>query len=118
MIDAANRMGRLIDDLLAFSRMGRASLTPRRSISPQLVREAQAEVPPDTAGREIVWDIQPLPSVYADPALLRPVLVNLLSNAVKYTGTRDRRARRGRRRRQAETARSSSSSATTASAST
>ena len=88
MSGAANRMGRLIDDLLAFSRMGRASLTPRRVDLAQVVREAQAEILPDTVGREIVWDIHQLPSVYADPALLRPVLINLLSNAVKYTSTR------------------------------
>ena len=36
----------------------------------------------------IVWTIHPLPTVFADPALLRQVLVNLLSNAVKYSGTR------------------------------
>jgi signal transduction histidine kinase len=88
MIGAATRMGRLIDDLLAFSRMGRASLAPRRIDLAQIVREAQAEVTPETAGREIVWDIHRLPSVFADPALLRPAMVNLLSNAVKYTSTR------------------------------
>lgn len=88
MSAAATRMGRLIDDLLAFSRMGRASLAPRRVDLGQLVREAQAELMPDTAGRDIEWDVRELPSVYADPALLRPVVVNLLSNAVKYTSTR------------------------------
>jgi signal transduction histidine kinase len=88
MIAAATRMGRLIDDLLAFSRMGRASLAPRWVELDQVVREAQAEILPETAGREIVWDVHRLPSVYADPALLRPVMVNLLSNAVKYTSTR------------------------------
>jgi signal transduction histidine kinase len=88
LIAAASRMGRLIDDLLAFSRMGRASLSPRRVDLAQLVREAQAEIAPETTAREIVWDVHTLPSVYADPALLRPVMVNLLSNAVKYSSTR------------------------------
>jgi light-regulated signal transduction histidine kinase (bacteriophytochrome) len=69
--------------------MGRASLTPRRIDLAQVVREAQAEILPDTAGREIVWNIHQLPSVYADPALLRPVISNLLSNAVKYKSTRN-----------------------------
>jgi light-regulated signal transduction histidine kinase (bacteriophytochrome) len=88
MIGAATRMGRLIDDLLAFSRMGRASLSPRPVELGPIVREAQAEVLPEAAGRDIVWDLPALPTVYADPALLRLVMVNLLSNAVKYTGTR------------------------------
>ena len=88
MIDAATRMGHLIDDLLEFSRMGRASLTPRPVDLEQLVREAKAEVGADAQGRQILWELGPLPSVQADPALLRPVLVNLLSNAVKYTSTR------------------------------
>jgi len=87
--EAAARMARLIDDLLAFSRMGRASMSKRCVDLSQLVREARDEVAADLNGRRIVWEIQDLPPVDADPALLRPVLVNLLSNAVKYTGTRD-----------------------------
>jgi signal transduction histidine kinase len=88
MFDAATRMGRLIDDLLAFSRMGRASLSMRPVALGPLVEEVRAEVSTEAAGRQIAWDIHPLPAVQADPALLRQVLVNLLSNSVKYTGTR------------------------------
>jgi len=87
--DAAARMATLIDDLLAFSRMGRANVSKRRVDLSQLVREAREEVSTDVNGRRIAWDIHDLPPVDADPALLRPVLVNLLSNAVKYTGTRN-----------------------------
>jgi signal transduction histidine kinase len=86
---AATRMATLIDDLLAFSRMGRATLTKQRVDLSQLVREARDEVSPDGNGRRITWNVQELPAVDADPALLRPVLVNLLSNALKYTSTRD-----------------------------
>ncbi|HEY3158829.1 MAG TPA: ATP-binding protein [Vicinamibacterales bacterium] len=87
--EAAARMATLIDDLLAFSRMGRASVSKRRVDLSQLVGEARNEVSADLNGRRIAWEIHDLPAVDADPALLRPVLVNLLSNAVKYTGTRD-----------------------------
>ncbi|HXJ71901.1 MAG TPA: ATP-binding protein, partial [Candidatus Dormibacteraeota bacterium] len=55
-----------------------------------LVRETLGDFQAETQERNIVWDIQPLPTVRADPALLRMVLVNLMSNAVKFTGTRDR----------------------------
>jgi light-regulated signal transduction histidine kinase (bacteriophytochrome) len=87
--DAASRMSTLIDDLLAFSKMGRASLSKSRIDLSQVVDEARAEVAAEVDGRRIVWDVHPLPQVEADPALLRPVMINLLSNAVKYTRTRE-----------------------------
>ena len=87
--EAAARMATLIDDLLAFSRMGRASLSKSRVNLAQLVRDARTEVSADVNGRRIDWEVHDLPSVEGDPALLRPVMVNLLSNAIKYTSTRD-----------------------------
>jgi light-regulated signal transduction histidine kinase (bacteriophytochrome) len=88
IIDAASRMGRLIDDLLAFSRMGRAPIDRRRVALGALVREAQQDVPRSDASPEIAWLVHPLPEVDGDPALLRQVFVNLLSNAAKYSGGR------------------------------
>jgi signal transduction histidine kinase len=87
--ESASRMATLIDDLLAFSRMGRAGLTKRPVDLTALVREARDEVAADLNGRRIVWNLEPLPVVDGDPALLRPMLVNLLSNAVKYSSTRE-----------------------------
>jgi len=89
IVEAAERMGRLIDDLLAFSRMGRAPLARQRVSLDALVQEARAELH-GTPGRAIDWTIRPLPHVDADPAMLRLVLVNLLSNAIKYSTGRDR----------------------------
>ena len=89
--DASQRMGRLIDDLLAFSRTNRTNLEKRRVSLSALVKEAQMEVMAGAAGREIVWTIAgDLAEVLADPALIRQVLVNLFSNAIKYSGTRSR----------------------------
>jgi len=85
---AAKRMGKLIDDLLVFSRVGRAELKKTAVDLNDLVRDALNDFQADTKDREIVWDIHPLPSVWADFALLRMVLVNLISNAVKFTGER------------------------------
>ncbi|MGE3578654.1 MAG: ATP-binding protein [Vicinamibacterales bacterium] len=87
--ESATRMGRLIDDLLAFSRMGRAGLTKRTVPLGPLVSEVVADVTAAVPDRRIAWRVHPLPDVEADPALLRLALENLLSNAVKYTGTRD-----------------------------
>ena len=85
---AAKRMGDLIDDLLAFSRVGRAELQKTEVNLDELVRETLGDFQAETKERNIVWEIHPLPPVRADRALLRMVLVNLISNAVKFTGAR------------------------------
>lgn len=86
---SVQHMGRLIDDLLAFSRMGRAEICRSEVNMKELAEDALREMAGDTAGRNIEWDIQPLPLARGDPALLRQVWVNLFSNAVKYTRPRD-----------------------------
>ncbi|MBC8001426.1 MAG: PAS domain-containing sensor histidine kinase, partial [Opitutaceae bacterium] len=85
---SAKRMGDLIDDLLAFSRVGNSEMQKAEVNLDQLVRETVADLQAETKERTIVWTIHPLPPVTADRALLRLVLVNLLSNAVKFTGLR------------------------------
>src|SRR3984893_2466441 len=81
-------MGNLIDDLLAFSRIGRAETHKTMVSLEQLVEEALTEVRQDTGGRNIVWSVGGLPAWYGDRAMLRLALVNLISNAVKFTRTR------------------------------
>ena len=86
---SAKSMEHLIEDLLAFSHVGRAELQKKMVNLDELVKEAVIDFQADTKGRAIDWEIHSLPSVWADPALLRMVLVNLISNAVKFTGKRD-----------------------------
>jgi PAS domain S-box-containing protein len=88
MLESAKRMGNLIDDLLAFSRIGRAETQKTLVSLDQLVREALTEVRDDTEGRNIAWKIGALPDFYGDRSMLRLVLVNLISNAIKFTRTR------------------------------
>ena len=85
---ATKRMGNLIDDLLAFSRIGQSAMQKTEVNLDRLVQETLDDFRAATKERNIVWEIHPLPTVQADPALLRLVLVNLLSNAVKFTGKR------------------------------
>jgi len=85
---AAKRMGTLIDDLLAFSRVGRAELLKTEVDLDQLVEDVVKDFHAETSERNIHWVIQPLARVQADRSLLRMVLVNLISNAVKFTGKR------------------------------
>jgi light-regulated signal transduction histidine kinase (bacteriophytochrome) len=83
------RMGMLIDDLLAFARLSRQPLR-RRELSPgELAREVVAELQAGVTGRHLEISVADLPACSADPALLRQVFVNLLSNAVKFTRSRD-----------------------------
>jgi K+-sensing histidine kinase KdpD len=88
ILDSAKRMGQLIDDLLGFSRIGRAETQKTTVNLEQVLKEALAEIRQDTEGRNIVWRIGALPAVYGDRSMLRLALVNLLSNAVKFTRTR------------------------------
>ena len=87
--DAARLAGKLVDDLLSFSQMGRASLRPTTVDMNDLVAACLDKMSLELRGRHIEWDIGPLPTVWADPAFLHLAVFNLLSNAVKFTGQRD-----------------------------
>jgi PAS domain S-box-containing protein len=88
ILEASKRMGDLIDDLLAFSRIGRTEQQNTRVSLTQLVNEAISEARQDTEGRNIDWKIDALPDFYGDRSMLKLALVNLISNAIKFTRTR------------------------------
>jgi len=81
----AHQMGRLIDDLLAFSRLGRQQMTSSGIDMGALAKMVFAELAALTPDRQVVLTIGPVPPARGDSALLRQVLVNLLSNAIKFT---------------------------------
>ena len=82
-------MGRLIDDLLALSRLGREPLRTRRVELEGIVREVIKEANSDLDGRSVRFVVGELGSAEADPALLKQAFTNLLSNAVKFTRDRN-----------------------------
>jgi signal transduction histidine kinase len=89
ILNSAKKMGNLIDDLLAFSRIGRAETNKTKVDLKQLVDEVVAEIGQDTKGRDIAWKIGALPVCYGDRSMLRLVVVNLVSNAVKFSRLRE-----------------------------
>jgi light-regulated signal transduction histidine kinase (bacteriophytochrome) len=86
--ESARKMGRLIDDLLAFSRMSRTAMQTQPVDLRRVVADVQYDLAPAMEGRMIDWRIGPLPVICGDPALISVVFSNLLSNAVKYTSPR------------------------------
>ena len=87
--DASIEMGQLIDDLLAFSRMNQITLHESHVGLDGLVQATVRDLETATQGRNIDWNIAPLPEVIGDPSALKQVLVNLIGNAVKYSRPRD-----------------------------
>ncbi len=88
IIESCSYAGQLVDKLLGFSRLGRAELQRTRVDLNALVRELQHDVTHDLTGRNITWNVAPLPTVSADLMMLRMAVRDLLANAVKYTRER------------------------------
>ena len=86
--DSSKQMGRLIDDLLTFSRTGRSELKLVPVEMSCFVKHTVQELAPEVGDRKVSWKIGPLPTVQADPVTLRQVMVNLICNALKYSSKR------------------------------
>jgi PAS domain S-box-containing protein len=87
--DSARRMGQLIDDLLEFSRTGRAALHVDDVDMRELATSVAQQLAGAADGRRIELSVGELPPARGDRRLLRQVFVNLIGNAVKYTRGRD-----------------------------
>jgi signal transduction histidine kinase len=87
--DSSTRMGQLIEDLLAFARLGRQALRTQRVELDGLVNQIFAEVRAGSDSRRIEFTVGKLGATEADPALLKQALANLLSNAIKFTRERE-----------------------------
>lgn len=86
---SAQDMGHLIDDLLSFSRFGRAAINPSVIDMEGMARAIFFELATPEKQERVEFILQPLPEVVGDPTLMRQVWVNLLSNALKFSAKRE-----------------------------
>ena len=87
--ETARLAGRMVDDLLSFSRVGRVPLQVVPVDLNALLVDCRRELLPDTKDRQIEWKINQLPVVAGDPSMIKLVLGNLLANAIKYSSKRE-----------------------------
>lgn len=83
--DNTKKMSQLIDDLLAFSRLGRKEIALSETDMEAVSRSVYERIKPTVTNRTIQLEIKQLPVAYADPSMMHQVWVNLLINAVKFT---------------------------------
>jgi PAS domain S-box-containing protein len=89
VLAASKRMGTLIDDLLQFSRLGRAAIRKTPVRLNDIMNEVRAELQHEAEGRNVRWSVAALPAVTGDRGMLRQVFQNLLANALKFTRPRE-----------------------------
>ena len=82
------RLQRLVDDLLRFARLGQQGLTFQKTDLNEVVREVIAGFERELSGRNVNFDVSPLPMIDCDRGLVTQVFWNLLANAIKFTGSR------------------------------
>jgi len=88
ILDSAQQMGRLIDDLLAFSRTGRVAFNMAKFDMGDVVQGVLKSISGDIVGRDIEWMIDPMPFVLGDIEMLKLAWTNLILNAVKFSALR------------------------------
>lgn len=86
--NAGEKMGELIESLVAFSRFGRQALKREAVDSSKVVQSALEETQNGQQRPQIEFRLGKLPDCNADPHLLRQVWINLLANAIKFSSTR------------------------------
>jgi signal transduction histidine kinase len=86
---SAGEMARMLDEILALSRMSRSEMHFVRMDLDLLVRRIANDLDAHKGDRRVIWLIGRLPTIEADPTLIRQAITGLMSNALKFTASRE-----------------------------
>ncbi|NOZ70822.1 MAG: GAF domain-containing protein [Chloroflexi bacterium] len=89
VLSNTQHMGQLIDDLLAFSRVGRKAITPSQIDLADLARMIFDDLTDEAQRAKIRFSVQELPPAWGDASLIRQVFINLLTNAIKFSSVKE-----------------------------
>jgi signal transduction histidine kinase len=90
IVDSAERMSQLIDDLITFSRISKIAVQWQPVPMEKLAQSCLKELLQETAPGKYQATIHPMPDCMGDPALIRQVWINLISNAIKYSAKKEK----------------------------
>ncbi|MFB3388299.1 ATP-binding protein [Flavobacterium sp. LAR06] len=85
IIKNSNKMGVLIDDLLAFSKLGRKQVSSMDINMKSLVNTVISDLTIEKGENTPIFEIDELAPANGDPSLIKQVWINLISNAIKYS---------------------------------
>lgn len=85
IINNSNKMGVLIDDLLAFSKLGRKEVSSFNINMTSLVNGVIHDMTFEKGENTPIFEIEELAQSHGDPSLIKQVWINLISNAIKYS---------------------------------
>ncbi|MDZ4059117.1 MAG: ATP-binding protein, partial [Bacteroidales bacterium] len=90
IIENTQRMGQLIDDLLAFSRLSRTELKFTTIDTTDMVRKIFLDLTNEEMRERISFNVSPLCNSKGDITMIRQIWVNLISNSLKFSSSRER----------------------------
>jgi PAS domain S-box-containing protein len=91
IINNANRMGELIENLLSFSQLGRQEISVSHIDMRAMAQQVFDELVPENEKEEITFRILPIPVATGDPSMVRQIWVNLIGNAIKFSSRSEKR---------------------------
>jgi PAS domain S-box-containing protein len=91
IINNANRMGELIENLLSFSQLGRQEISVSSIDMGAMAQQVFDELVPENEKEEITFRILPIPDATGDPSMVRQIWVNLIGNAIKFSSRSEKR---------------------------
>jgi len=88
VINSTDQLGRLLGEILAYSRLSRVEMQPGPVDLGALIEKVKHELDGAKGDRQVVCQVEIMPNVTADAPLLRQAVTKLMANALKFTKPR------------------------------